>query len=246
MKNLAGKVAIVTGGSRGIGAVISNFLALESATVVINYHRSVDSAKCLAKQIEESNGRCLAIGADVANKKEVAKMVSAVLAEYGRVDILVNNAGINIDSLLFNARDKDWQAIFDTNVYGVFNCTRAVLEPMMMQRWGRIINISSILAKSPRAGQSIYAASKGAINAFTKAAAVEVASKGITVNAVAPGLILTDMTRRLGGQLKQITKLIPMRRAGTLEEVAAAVAFLASDNAGYITGEIIRLDGGLP
>lgn len=244
--SLKDKVVIVTGGSRGIGAVISRYLAMKSAMVVINYHKSTDTAKCLAKEIEESNGRCITISADVANKKEVAHMMSAVLAKYGRVDILVNNAGINIDALLFNARDEDWQAIFETNVYGVFNCTRAVLKPMMTQRWGRIINMSSILANSPRAGQSIYAASKGAVNAFTKATAVEVASKGITVNAVAPGLILTDMTRRLGRQLDHITKLIPMRRAGTLEEVAATVAFLASDNAGYITGEIIRLDGGLP
>jgi 3-oxoacyl-[acyl-carrier protein] reductase len=244
--SLKDKVVIVTGGSRGIGAVISRYLAMKSAMVVINYHKSIDTAKCLAKEIEESNGRCIPIGADVANKKEVAHMISAVLAKYGRVDILVNNAGINIDALLFDARDEDWQAMFDTNVYGVFNCTRAVLKPMMTQRWGRIINMSSILANSPRAGQSIYAASKGAVNAFTKATAVEVASKGITVNAVAPGLILTDMTRRLGRHLDHITKLIPMRRAGTLEEVAATVAFLASDNAGYITGEIIRLDGGLP
>ena len=160
---------------------------------------------------------------------------------------MVNNAGINIDSLLFNVRDKDLKDIMDTNVYGVFNCTKAVLKPMMIRQWGRIINISSIVAESPRAGQSLYAASKGAINAFTKAVAVEVASKGITVNAVAPGLILTDMSQKMGGQLTAyVTKQIPMKRSGTLEEVAAAVAFLASDQAGYITGEIIRVDGGLP
>ena len=245
--SLQGKVAIVTGGARGIGAMIVRFFATQSATVIINYNKSVGGANCLAKEIEASNGSCLTMRADVANKKEVDKMISVVLAKYGQVDILVNNAGINIDSLLFNVRDKDLKDIMDTNVYGVFNCTKAVLKPMMIRQWGRIINISSIVAESPRAGQSLYAASKGAINAFTKAVAVEVASKGITVNAVAPGLILTDMSQKMGGQLTAyVTQQIPMKRSGTLEEVAATVAFLASDQAGYITGEIIRVDGGLP
>ena len=245
--NLQGKVAIVTGGSKGLGATITKFLAMQAATVVINYYKSVDNAKCLAKEIETSAGRCLTLQADVGNERDVAKMVSSVLAEFGHVDILVNNAGINIDSLLFNSRSRDTRIIIDTNVYGVFNCTKAVLQPMMLRQWGRIINISSIVADSPRAGQSIYAASKGAINAFTKAVAVEVASKGITVNAVAPGLILTAMSQKMGGKLiKHVTKQIPMRRWGTLEEVAAAVGFLASDQAGYITGEIIRVDGGIP
>ena len=245
--SLKGKVAIVTGGARGIGGVIARFLAAQSATVIINYKNSIEAANFLAEEIEASNGLCLTVQADVGNKQEVDKMVSAVLAKYGHVDIVVNNAGINIDSLLFDMREKDLKHIMDINVYGVVNCTRAVLKPMMMRQWGRIINISSIVAESPRAGQSANAASKGAVNAFTKAVAVEVASKGITVNAVAPGLILTGMSQKLGDQhLAHAARQIPMKRSGTMEEVAATVAFLASDQAAYITGEIIRVDGGLP
>ncbi len=243
---LKDKVALVTGGSRGIGRAISNALAHEGAVTIINYNDNDKAAEQVLTEIQNNSGSACIIKGDVREKKQVDHIVKDILDRFGRIDILVNNAGINKDALLFEIGDEDWHLVMDTNLGGVYNCTKAVVRPMMLQNSGRIINISSILAQRPGRGQSCYAASKGAINSFTIAMAVELATKGITVNAIAPGLIQTDMCSQIPERfLSTVRKLIPMKRVGTPEEIAPLAVFLASDDASYITGEIFNVDGGI-
>ena len=243
---LKDKVALVTGGSRGIGKTISRALAHEGAVTIINYREGDEAAQHVLREIMENSGEALGMKGDVGDSKQMNRIIDDILERFGRIDVLVNNAGVTKDSLLFEMEDNDWRLVIDTNLGGVYNCTKAVIRPMMLQNSGRIINISSIIAEKPGRGQSNYAASKGAINSFTKAMAVELASKGITVNAISPGFILTDMSRHIHERHEAaLRKLIPIRRCGKPDEVAPLVIFLASDDADYITGEIIGIDGGL-
>ena len=243
---LQGKVAIVTGGSRGIGKEIALALARAGAAVVINYHREAGAAEDVLKTIEESSGKALVFQADVTNSEECKKMVEATIDHFGRIDILVNNAGIRRDNLLVLMKDEDWDIVMETNLKGMFNCCKAVVKPLLKQKsGGRIINLSSVVGLSGNKGQANYAAAKGGVIAFTKSLAKELGSRAITVNAIAPGLIETEMTEQLPEALKESAlKHVSMERYGKPEEVAEAVLFLAQ-GAGYITGAVITVDGGL-
>jgi len=241
-----GKVAIITGGRRGIGRAIAENLARLGASVVIA-DRDLVEAQCTAGEIAGIH-RHPAIGLmlDVADSASVAQMVEAVLAQLGRVDILVNNAGVTRDTLIMRMEESDWDAVLDVNLKGAWNCCRAVVRTMMKQRYGRIVNISSVSGLAGQAGQTNYSASKAGLIGLTKALAREVASRGITVNAVAPGFIPTALTNDLPQELKDsMMKLIPLGRWGKPEEVAAAVTFFASDEAAYITGQVLSVDGGM-
>jgi len=242
---LHGKVAVVTGGSRGIGRAVACALAREGAAVVLCARDRVALEKAAA-ELEASGAQVLAIQADVAQAPQVEQVVEGCLERFGSVDILVNNAGITRDNLLLRMKDEEWEAVLSTNLKGVFHCTRAVLRPMLKQRGGRIINLTSVVGVMGNAGQANYVAAKAGIIGLTKAAAKEVASRGITVNAVAPGFIETDMTHALGpGRQEEIRSKIPLGRFGMPEEVAELVVFLASDRAAYITGQVIHINGGL-
>lgn len=245
---LKDQVALVTGGSRGIGRGIVLALAREGAKVAFVYRGSLDAANALAAEIVAAGGTAKAIQADVAQAEAAQTVVDQVLADWGRVDILVNNAGVIRDGLFIRMDQADWDTVIDTNLGGTFAFCRAVAGQMALkQRKGRIINISSVAAEHVNAGQCNYAASKGAVNAFTRALAVELGSRSVTVNAIAPGFIETDMTeavRNKAGDWIQ-KKLIPARRLGKPEDIAAAVVFLASPGASYITGQVLTVDGGL-
>lgn len=243
---LKDKVALVTGSSRGIGRQIALALAEEGCHVVINYLGSEDMAQSLAEEIRQKGQKAEICKADVSSWEEASKLVDFTLKAFGRIDILVNNAGITRDNLLLRMSSRDWDAVLHTNLTGVFNCTKLALKPMIKQRWGRIINISSVSGIAGNPGQANYAAAKAGIIAFTKSVAKEVASRNILVNAIAPGFIATDMTESLvQNDQEKLVQAIPLGRLGRPEEVAAAAVFLASDKANYITGQTIVVDGGL-
>lgn len=243
---LEGMSALVTGASRGIGREIAIELARQGANVAVNYAGNEAKAAETVEEIQKMGRNAFAVKADVSNADEVAEMVKKAIAEFGRLDILVNNAGITRDNLLMRMKEDEWDAVISTNLKGVFLCTKAVTRQMMKQRKGRIINIASIVGVSGNAGQANYVAAKAGVIGFTKTAARELASRGITVNAVAPGFIMTDMTDQLSEEIKEgILKQIPLARFGEPKDVAKMVAFLASDDAGYITGQTIHIDGGM-
>src|ERR687885_101322 len=238
------RVAIITGASRGIGRAIALALAAEGAKVVVNYASSSAAADEVVKAITDGGGSAIALQADVSKLDQVDALLKETLDKFGRVDVLVNNAGITRDTLLLRMKPEDWQAVIDLNLTGVFSCTRAVSKVMLKQRSGRIINIASVAGQMGNPGQANYSAAKAGVIGFTKTVAKELASRGITVNAVAPGFIATDMTSELKSE--EILKYIPLGRYGEPEEVAGMVRFLAADPAAaYITGQVFNVDGGM-
>jgi 3-oxoacyl-[acyl-carrier protein] reductase len=244
-KQLEGQVAIVTGASRGIGRAIALALATEGAKVVVNYARSSTAAEEIVATITANGGQALALQADVSQADQVEKLISGTLEAFGRIDILVNNAGITRDTLLLRMKLEDWQAVIDLNLTGVFLCTKAVAKGMLKQRSGRIINIASVAGQMGNPGQANYSAAKAGVIGFTKTVAKELASRGVTVNAVAPGFIATDMTGDLPNT-EDILKFIPLGRFGKPEDIAGMVRFLAADPAAaYITGQVFNVDGGM-
>lgn len=243
MFDLTGKIAIVTGGSRGIGRSIGLALAAQGAHVVL---ADVLDASATAADIVASGGRAEAVTVDVTKAESVQAAVEQVLGRHQRIDILVNNAGITRDQLLMRMKREEWDAVLQINLTGAFTCTQAVLRQMMKQRAGRIISISSVVGQMGNAGQSNYAASKAGLIGFSKAVAREVASRNVTVNVVAPGLIDTDMTRALSESVRaEWVSKVPLERFGTPEDVANAVCFLATDEASYITGQVLAVNGGM-
>jgi len=244
--DLAGKIAVVTGGSRGIGRATSIALAEAGAFVLVNYRSNEEAAKQTLSLIEEAGGQAELVCFDVADPDSVDRGLKAAIERHGGIDILVNNAGISIDQLLLRVSPKDLDMTWATNVNGPIYCAKACIRPMMKKRWGRVINLSSVVAESGNPGQAVYSSSKAALLGLTRTLAREYASRGITVNAVAPGFIETDMTADLSDAGKQgIIDQTPLGRIGRPEEVAAAVVFLASEEASYITGQVVRVNGGM-
>lgn len=242
--SLDGQTALVTGASRGIGRAVALALAGEGAEVVVNYASSPDAAEEVVAEIQAQGGSAYAIKADVADEASVEDLIKTVLKRSERIDVLVNNAGITRDGLLMRMKTEDWQAVINLNLTGVFLCTRAVARPMLKQRSGRIINITSVVGLMGNAGQANYAAAKAGVVGLTRSSAKEMASRGITVNAVAPGFIATDMTKDLAADA--ILSAIPLGRFGTPDQVAGTVRFLAADPAAaYITGQVLQVDGGM-
>jgi 3-oxoacyl-[acyl-carrier protein] reductase len=242
---LKDKVSIVTGASRGIGKSIAIHMAAEGALVICNYFRNKEKAEEVVKEIQDSGGAATGYQGDVKNLSEMEKMAQDVIEKFDRIDILVNNAGVNRDELILTMSEEDWREVIETNLFGAFNCTKAVAQQMMFQKSGRIINISSVAGERGGRGQTNYAASKGGLNAFTRAAAVELASKKITVNAVAPGVVETEMSQEVLRRAKEtVMNHIPLKRFGQAGEIAKMVVFLASDDAAYITGQVLHVDGG--
>ena len=244
MGRLDGKYALVTGASRGIGRAIALILAKQGATVVAAARG--ENARAVAEEITAAGGRAEFATVDVAAPRSAEETVGGVVARHGRVDILVNNAGITRDQLMLRLKREDWDAVIATNLTAAFALTQAAIKPMIRQRSGRIISISSVVGQAGNAGQANYAASKAGLIGFSKAVALEVASRGITVNVVAPGLIETDMTKAITEQAREgWESRIPLKRLGTPEDVAAAVCFLASQEASYITGQVLAVNGGM-
>ena len=244
--SLAGKIALVTGGGRGIGRAICVELARQGANVAVNYAGNSAAAQETVSACEALGVQAIAIQANVADPQACQDMVKTVLDTFGRIDILVNNAGITRDGLALQMKEEDFDAVLDTNLKGAFCCCKAVYRPMMRQRYGRIINMSSIVGLRGNPGQANYAASKAGLIGLTKSAAKELAGRNVTVNAVAPGFVETDMTASLPDDVRAAyIDAIPLKRLGTPQDIADAVAFLASPGAGYITGQVIAVNGGM-
>lgn len=243
---LEGKTAIVTGASRGIGRAVALELAGRGASILVNYLNSPDSADEVVKLIQSAGGKSEAFRADVADYDQAQDLVKFAIGKYGKLDILVNNAGITRDKLIMLMSEEDWDRVQQTNLKSTFNCSKAAVKHMMKNRYGRIINITSVAGQMGNAGQTNYSASKAGQIGFTKALAREVASRNITVNGIAAGYIETDIWNQVSEEMREaVMGLIPLGRKGTPEEIAYAVAFLVSDQAGYITGQILGIDGGM-
>lgn len=243
---LNNKSVLITGASRGIGRAIALYFAKNGAKVAVNYSGSEAKANEVVEEIKANGGTAFSIKADISNSEEVTNMVKSVIDEFGSLDVLVNNAGITRDNLLMRMKEEDWDAVINTNLKGVFLTTKAVTRQMMKQRNGRIINIASIVGVSGNAGQANYVAAKAGVIGLTKTTAKELSSRGITVNAIAPGFIETDMTGKLEEGIKEdMLRNIPLARFGQPDDIAAAAAFLASDASSYITGQTLHVDGGM-
>jgi 3-oxoacyl-[acyl-carrier protein] reductase len=234
--------ALVTGASRGIGAAIACALAADGWPVAVNFRAGEDAAAATVARIEDGGGQALAVGADVTRQDQLERLFATTEQRFGRVLVLVNNAGIRADDLAISLTDDDWASVINTNLSAAFRTTRYALRGMIRERFGRVINVASVVGPRANAGQANYAAAKAGLIGMTKTIAVEVARRGVTVNAIAPGLIATDMTADLDGEL---LSAVPARRAGAPEDVAACARFLASDEAGYVTGTTLYVDGGL-
>lgn len=246
MGRLQGRVALVTGGSRGIGRGIAVRLASEGAAIAVNFRTDESAASETVASIVAGGGQAIAIQGDVGVPEQAVELVAASMRGLGGVHILVNNAGVSADMLTVRLSEEDWDRVLDTNLKGAFLTSKAALRPMMRQRWGRIINIASVSAFTGNVGQASYAAAKAGMVGLTKSVAREVATRGITANVVAPGLVDTEMTETLNQDVREwMMNQIPMARVGTVEDVSAAVAFLASDDAAYITGQVLKVDGGM-
>lgn len=244
--HLAGKIALITGASRGIGQAVALEMARAGADIAVNYSGSEAAAQATVDQVKALGRKAILVKANVADADEVAAMVEAVQAEFGHIDILVNNAGITRDTLLMRMKDSDWDDVININLKGVYLVTKAVSKLMMKQRSGRIINMSSVVGVTGNAGQANYSASKAGVIGFTKTCAKELASRGILVNAIAPGFIHTDMTDVLPEKVKEATlAVIPLHRMAEPKEVASVAVFLASEYASYITGQVLNVDGGM-
>jgi len=240
------RIAIVTGGSRGIGRAVALELAARGASVVVNYNSSPDRAEEVVKQIEADGGKAVAFQADVSNFEAAGKLIKFAVETYGDLHILVNNAGITRDMVIMMMSEADWDTVIDTNLKSAFNCSKAAVRHMMRKRYGRIINMASVAGQMGNPGQTNYSASKGGQIAFTKSLAREVAARNITVNAIAPGFVETEILDAMPeGTLEEALKLVPLARTGKPEEIGYAVAFLASDQAAYITGQVLGVDGGM-
>lgn len=243
---LSGKIALVTGASRGIGKETAITLASYGATVIVNYNGSKDKASEVVDIIKENGGEALAYGCNVSDYNAVETMMKDLIAQFGRIDILVNNAGITKDGLLMKMSEADYDAVLDINLKGTFNCIKHISRQMLKQKGGRIINLSSVVGVYGNAGQVNYSASKAGVIGITKSVAKELGSRGISVNAVAPGFIVTEMTDAMPEEAKkQVSDRIAMKKLGSTKDVAETVAFLASDKAAYITGQVICVDGGM-
>ena len=241
-----GRVAIVTGGGRGIGRAVAVRLANEGADVAISYRSNDETAESAAEEVRAGGVRCEIFKGDVASAGDVEALIKGVTEVFGRIDILVNNAGLTRDNLMMRMKEEEFDHVIGTNLKGTYLCTKAVLRPMIRARWGRIVNVSSVVGLVGNAGQANYAASKAGINGFTKSVAREVAQRGITANVVAPGYVETELTGSLPEKVKdQIRGQVPAGRFGDAEEVAEVVAFLAGEGAGYVTGQTVAVDGGM-